>query len=297
MLHSILLPGTPNKNNIPVELNAKQLNIPFSRFIKNELLTTVKQHLIEAQPDVVFVFGCGYKIPSELFTIPKFGFFNIHFSLLPAYGGNSPLFWQIKNGESTGGITIHQMTDSFDAGNMLAQQEVPILQGEGSGLLSARLSLESVNVMAKAIEKLANTGTQLLLPQNEDGVSYFLHPCPDDMKIDWENQSAAEIENLVNAANPEYGGAITAFRGQPFRILEVNQVNMGNPTTVAAGSIVHSDMNYGVIIACINKQYLRINIAQISEGLFSGFKLAGLGIKAGERFESAAGLLGMMIKP
>lgn len=280
-----------------MELNAQQLNIPFKRFVKSELFTTVKQYLTEEQPDVVFVFGCGYKIPSELFRIPKFGFFNIHFSLLPAYRGSSPLFWQIKNGESASGITIHQMTDAFDAGDMLAQQELPILPGESNGLLSARLSLESVNVVAKALEKLTSTGTGLLLPQDEERASCFQRPEAGDLKIDWENQSAAQIENLVNATNPDYGGVITLFRGQPFRILEVNQVNMGNATPLAAGTIVHADVNYGVITACKNGHFLRINVAQISEGLFSGFKLAGLGIKAGERFESADGLHSMMIKP
>jgi methionyl-tRNA formyltransferase len=295
MLHSVVSLGKPDKNNIPVEINAQHLNVPFKRFLKEELLTGFKNWLIESQPEVVLVFGCGYKIPAEQLNIPKFGFYNIHFSLLPAYRGKSPVFWQIKNGENTGGITIHQMTEDYDNGPMLVQQEIPVEPNDNFGLYNGRLALQSIQLIAKGIEKLINTGNGLLYPQNEHKASHFPGPAIDDLKINWETQSAREIENLVNAANPDYGGAVTLFRGQPFRILEVNQVQVTNPTESIAGSIVHADVNYGIIVACKNMQFLRINIIQSSEGIFSGFKLAALGIAAGERFESAANLFGLPI--
>nr|WP_255496185.1 formyltransferase family protein [Mucilaginibacter sp. FT3.2] len=297
MLHSVVSLGKPDKNNIPVEVNAQHLNVPFKRFLRDELLTGFKNWLIESQPEVVLVFGCAYKLPAELLNIPKFGFYNIHFSLLPAYRGKSPVFWQIKNGENAGGITIHQMTEDYDNGPMLVQQEIPIEPNDTFGLYSGRLAMASTQLIAKGIEKLINTGNELLYPQNESKASYFPGPAIDDLKINWETQSAREIENLVNATNPDYGGAVTLFRGQPFRILEVNQVQVNNPTEAIAGSIVHADINYGIIVACKNMQYLRINIIQSSEGIFSGFKLAALGIAAGERFESAASLFGLTITP
>lgn len=297
MLHSVVSLGKPDKNNIPIEVNAQHLNVPFKRFLKDELLTELKNWLIESQPEVVLVFGCAYKIPAELLNIPKFGFYNIHFSLLPAYRGKSPVFWQIKNGDNVGGITIHQMTEDYDNGPMLVQQEIPVSPNDSFGLYNGRLALESIQLIAKGIKKLTNTGNELLYPQNENKASHFPGPAIDDLKITWETQSAGEIENLVNAANPDYGGAVTLFRGQPFRILEVNQVQVNNPTESIAGSIVHADINYGIIVACKNMQFLRINIVQSSEGIFSGFKLAALGIAAGERFESAASLFGVTINP
>jgi methionyl-tRNA formyltransferase len=295
MLHSIVIPGPPDKNNIPIELNADHLQVPFKRFLKEEFKTGLKAWLTETQPDLVLVFGCGYKLPAELFGIPKFGFHNIHFSLLPAYRGNSPVFWQLKNGETTSGVTIHQMTDQYDSGPMLAQQQVSVSPGETLGLLYARLAMETIALIGKAVDKLNSTGNTLLLPQNEAAATYFSRPAADDLKIDWETQSATEIEGIVNAANPDYGGAITLFRGQPFRILEVSPVQMNDPAQFAPGSIVHSDINYGVIAACKNGRFLRINIAQLAEGIFSGFKLGALGIKAGDRFENAASLMGVAI--
>lgn len=295
MLHSVYSPGTPNKQTIPIELNAQHLNIPFRRFLKNEILFELKSWLTEAKPDLVLVFGCCYKIPAELFSIPKFGFHNVHFSLLPAYRGKSPVFWQIKNGETAGGITIHQMTESFDSGAMLMQHQVVISQGETLGLLTTRLAMESVQVISKAIEKLLDTGNEMLYPQNEDRASYFPGVSIDDLKINWETQSAKEIESLVNAANPDYGGAITAFRGQPLRIIELMQIQVTNPAEFVPGSIIHADANYGILVACKNTEFLRINIVQTAEGIFSGIKLAGFGIAPGDRFESAANLSGVQI--
>jgi methionyl-tRNA formyltransferase len=297
MLHTVVIAGAPDKHNILVELNARHLGIPYKRFLKNELEDGLTDLLNEIQPLVVFVFGCRYKLSPALFTIPKYGFFNIHFSLLPAYRGPSPLFWQIKSGETSSGITIHQMTAEFDAGPMLAQQETSILSGETCGLLAARLSVAAVDVITQAIKRLINTGTDMLLPQNEENATYFKRPRVDDIRIDWERHSAAEIENLANATNPDYGGATASFRGQPFRILETSRMMLDQANPVPPGTIIHADVNYGIIVACKGGEYIRINVAQISEGIFSGLKLAGLGIKAGEQFGDTSKLLGITIEP
>jgi methionyl-tRNA formyltransferase len=296
MLQSVVSLGDVNKHNIQVEHNAALLNLPYRRFTKSQLLTEFKDWLIEAEADLVIVFGCAYKVPEELFDIPKFGFYNLHFSLLPAYRGKDPVFWQLKNGENTGGITIHKMAEAYDAGPILIQQETAISTGENYGLYSGRLSIESIGIIAKGIEKLENQAGTELHEQEEKQSSYFPPPVLNDLKINWEIQSAKEIENLVNAANPDYGGAVTIFRGQPFRILEVNAAGINNAAEFAPGTIAHSDINYGVFVACKDSQFLRINVIQLAEGIFSGFKLAILGIAAGERFESAADLSGTSAK-
>jgi methionyl-tRNA formyltransferase len=286
--------GTVNKNTLPVQHLAGHLNLPFKRFLKTELLTGFKSWLTGLQPDVVLVFGCAYKIPEELFAVSKLGFYNVHFSLLPAYRGRNPLFWQIKNGETMGGITVHKMAGEFDAGPILTQKELPIYPGENHGLFSARLSMESIPVISMAIEKLRHGAP--LDEQNENAVSYAPEPSVNDLRINWETQSAKEIENLVNAANPDYGGAITLLRGQPFRILEVAPAEINNPSIIATGTIVHADLNYGVFVACKDLQFLRINVIQSAGGILSGFKLAGIGVAQGERFESPPDLSNMSIK-
>ncbi|MFI5137548.1 MAG: methionyl-tRNA formyltransferase [Sphingobacteriales bacterium] len=296
IIQSVACIGQTDKENIHVEHSAALLNLPFKRFLKDQLLTEFKNWLGDEQPDMVLVFGCAYKIPEELFLIPKLGFFNVHFSLLPAYRGSNPLFWQLKNGDTAGGISIHQMTDEYDNGPILIQQETPIFQGENHGLISNRLSLESIGLIAKGIEKLEHKNDFTLNEQSKNTSFGAPEPVLDDLKINWETQSAKEIENLVNAANPNFGGAVTVLRGQIIRILEVNPAEINNPSPVDPGTIVHSDTGYGIFVACKDMQFLRINILQSTECLLSGFKLASLGVAPGERFQSAAELSGISVK-
>jgi methionyl-tRNA formyltransferase len=298
MIEAVVSAGKVNKHNFQVEQGATLLNVPFKRFEKNELPTEFKTWLTEAQPDLVLVFGCGYKIPAELLSIPKFGFYNIHFSLLPAYKGRNPVFWQIKNGENKGGITIHKMAKDFDTGPILVQQELSIFPSESHGLLTSRFSGETIGLISRAIEKLETNAPNMLREQDKNAASDAPEPSVNDLTIDWEKQSAREIENLVNASNPDYGGAVTLFRGQPFRVLEVTPAELGMPPQqFSPGTIVHSDTNYGVFVICSDQKFLRVSIIQISEGIISSTKLSSMGIKAGERFENAAGLQGFVYKP
>jgi methionyl-tRNA formyltransferase len=279
----VVAPAEVNPFNQQLEQFAIGLNVPFKRFSKAELTTGFKVMLTELRPDLVLTFAFPYKIPTELFDIPKSGFYNVHFSLLPRYRGRTPVFWQLKNGEERGGISVHQVTAEFDEGPLLMQKEVPIAPGTNHGIYSGQLSLESVAVIASAIEKLKNTGNTMLLPQNESSASEAPVPTPLDLSVNWETQSAKEIENLVNATNPDFGGAMTVLRNQLFRLLEVVPADLNNPVEQPPGTIVYADPNHGLFVACKNQQYLRINIVQSSEGILSGFKLAALGIQAGER--------------
>jgi methionyl-tRNA formyltransferase len=271
-----------------LEHASKHMNIPFLRLTYSQLLTDFKALLLETRPDVVLVFGFGYKVPSELFDIPKKGFYNVHFSLLPAYRGHSPVFWQLKNGETTGGVTIHKINEKFDDGPVLAQQPVAIFPGDSFGIYSARLGVESTMLVGNAIMQLNMPGDIDLTDQDKEKISHSPAPLLDDLKIHWESQTAKEIENLVNASNPDYGGAITLLRGQPIHILEVSiaQLNNSNAVEVTPGTIVHCDPNNGIFVACKNSAYLRLNIVQTAEGILSGFKLAGMGINAGEKFDT-----------
>jgi methionyl-tRNA formyltransferase len=286
----VITPGS-----LQVEQCAKFLNIPFHHFLKKQLLTGFKDLLTELQPDLCLVFGYGFKIPAGLFTIPKFGFYNVHFSLLPAYRGHSPVFWQLKNGETEGGITIHKIAQDFDTGPILIQKKTSIFLGESYGLYQGKLAMESVPLISEALDKIEHLPDEVLTDQ--DGiVSFAPSVSVKDLKIDWQTQTAAQIESLVNATNPDYGGAVTLFRGQPLRILEVNSAGLANPAEFAPGTIVHADTNYGIFVACINMQFLRINVVQANEGILSGFKFASFGVAAGEKFENASDLPGVKVR-
>ncbi|GAB3707880.1 methionyl-tRNA formyltransferase [Nocardiopsis oceani] len=75
------------------------------------------------RPDLLIVFGFAWKLPRSVLDIPGHGVINVHVSMLPEYRGPAPLLWAIRNGDRTGGITVHRMDEDFDTGNILAQKD------------------------------------------------------------------------------------------------------------------------------------------------------------------------------
>ena len=236
--------------------------------------------LANSQVNFGVSFGYSLKIPEQTFSAFPFGVANVHYGELPKYAGPSPLFWAIKNQESIMTLTVHQIDAGWDAGRLLHAQQVPIFPGESFGILGMRLSMIASEILVKVaadIDKLpgipleANTKP---MPRPDQGT----------LTIDWSGQKADEIEALVNASNPSYGGAITFFRGRPVRILEVSPADVNVPGEFTPGTIAYADSNYGVFVICGDKNFLRINIIQMDGVFFSGNKLGAFGVRAGERF-------------
>ena len=77
-------------------------------------------------PDLIVSVSCPQKIGAELLKIPRYGGINVHSARLPAYAGLAPYFWVLANNEKSTGVTVHRMTEKWDAGDILAQHDVPI---------------------------------------------------------------------------------------------------------------------------------------------------------------------------
>lgn len=269
-----------------IENFCNKSNISFFKVNRHELLTTIKQLFADIQPDIVIMFGFSYRIPADLYEFPIFGFFNVHFSMLPAYQGPDPLFWQMKNGETSGGVSIHKVDSGFDTGAVVLQEPLPFIPGETWGIADGRHSAVAVNMVVQLVEKLKNSGE--VTEQHTVAVtpSYYPKATAADIAIDWMLQTAAEVEAQVNACNPGAGGAVTTFKRQLVRILEVSPVEAQGESLVDAGTVVHADAS-GVYVQCADRKILRINIIKLSEGFLTGSKLAALGVKPGEKFENS----------
>jgi len=241
--------------------------------------------ITNCQPDALFTITFSWMIPSAILNLLPNRCINFHFGLLPKYKGAEPVFWQIKNGEPFGGITIHVMTVELDGGPILMVEELPIYPGETYGLNAERLGALAADVVTKVVNGL---DTMDMLPVTQpEGPSLFLKaPTHADQTINWEQQTATQIEQLVNASNPRYAGAITVFRKSKIYFLEVSPADLHNPNNdqLPPGTIVHADLLYGLVIACINKEFIKINIVCMQQGYFSGSKLFSLGFRVGEVF-------------
>lgn len=285
-LAAVVSPQKLVAENTQISLLCQQFDIPFYSVARPDLNTTLVRLFHEIKPDLAFICGFPYKIPYQLFTIPSIGCFNIHFSLLPAYAGPDPIFWQIRNGEQMGGITIHRVDEGFDTGKIVMQQQIQFIPGENWGICNSRYATMVLNMLLSLTEAAEKKQPVERLSYNSIAESYYPRPATEDLMINWELQTADEIENLVNASNPSAGGAITLFRQQQVRILEVSPVDGDGPENVPAGTIIHLDGN-GLFVQCLNRGLLRINIVHLFEGLITGFKMAVLGIKTGDRFETS----------
>jgi methionyl-tRNA formyltransferase len=260
-------------------------NIHFLKVNRQDLLINIKNLFAEIQPDLVIMFGFSYRIPADIYQFPSLGFFNVHFSLLPACQGPDPLFWQMKNGATNGGVSIHKVDAGFDTGAVVMQQSLPFIPGETWGIADGRHSAVAVNMIVQLIEQLKNGNNIAELTVSPGTASYYPRATASDIAIDWDVQTAAQVEAQVNASNPGAGGAVTTFKQQLVRILEVSPVEATVEETFDAGTIVHADAS-GIYVQCADRKILRVNIIKLNEGFVTGAKLAAMGVQRGEKFEN-----------
>ncbi|GAA0716830.1 hypothetical protein GCM10009430_12940 [Aquimarina litoralis] len=250
--------------------------------IKNTFL----QWLYDIEPDLVLVCGFSIKIPKEALPIPKFGFLNIHFGKLPVNRGADPVFWSIKKGQKQTTITVHQIDEDWDTGEILLEQSVALIPGETLGMVNSKMSNMLENITKLAIELI--TDPKNLKPQSETNICYQKKPTDKDITIDWENQTADEIEQLINACNPKYGGAISYYQGSIIKILEVSPVDYHIPLLgKTPGEIIHAHPQEGLFVCCKYGKVLRINMISSDAGILSGSKYVHLGVRKGHCFTTS----------
>lgn len=281
LLAGIVLTGFDHEANITIKAFAEAKEVPLQRVSREELKSdSFTTWLERLNPELGICLTFPYKIPEQVFTVPQYGIVNLHFGAFPEYGGADPLFWVLKNGERTATLSYQQMNEKIDGGPELMREQLSIFPGENYGLLGARLSQLAASSMERLFEKVTTPKTD---DTGQVPVNLYKRPTQQELIIDWQNQTSDQIEALVNAANPVYGGAITYFRGAMIWILEVSPANVSNSALLGPGSIVHADQQNGVFVLCSDYRYLRLNIIKTPECILTGGKLAALGLKSGEK--------------
>jgi len=183
-------------------------------------------------PDFVFSFYCRQMLKPPLLALARRGALNMHGSLLPFYRGRAPVNWAVLHGERRTGATLHYMADKPDAGDIVAQQAVPILPDDTARDVFQKVTVAADIVLDEALPALI-AGTAPRRPNDIANGSYFGGRTPDDGRIDWR-QSAAAIHNLVRAVAPPYPGARTTIAGVAARVLKTRVLDAGASPTEAA---------------------------------------------------------------
>ena len=173
--------------------------------------------LTELAPDCCPVVAYGALLPQRVLEIPRHGWVNLHFSLLPAWRGAAPVQHAILAGDQITGATTFRIVLELDAGPILATVSEPIRPDDTAGDLLHRLSLSGARLLVETLDGIED-GTLTATPQPETDaqVSYASKINVENARIDW-TQSAGVLDRLIRACAPA-PGAWTTFRGERFKI-------------------------------------------------------------------------------
>lgn len=282
-LAGLVVPAGENSELHQIIQTATERQIPIFEVSQEALASKLPEWLQAQSFEVILVNSFPYKLPTAVTHLAPKGAFNIHFSLLPKYRGADPVFWQLKRGERVTGVTIHLLAEAVDEGDIVLKESMGIFPGENYGLLSARLGVFAGHLVKEKLLPLVNAGAVQAKPQTGEA-EWLGRPTADDCTIDWKTMEMDEIEQLVNACNAKYGGAICLFRNAPVRILEVSPADVNNAAMLGPGTIVYADGQHGIFASTKDMKYLSVNILQTPEAILTGRKLGALGVKVGEKF-------------
>lgn len=135
--------------------------------------------LRELRPVALIVACFPWLLPRRWLDLAPLGALNLHPSLLPAYRGPIPLFWQLRAGERRTGVTLHRVDERADAGDIVAQAEVPFADGLRRDALEARLAEAGGRLCAEALRSPPLLGR----PQADAEASYQGHPSPEALEV------------------------------------------------------------------------------------------------------------------
>lgn len=166
-------------------------------------------------PDLLVVTAYGRILPKEVLELPTLGALNGHASILPKYRGAAPIQWAVASGETTTGVTVMQMDEGLDTGDIRLVRELPIGPDETSAELHDRLSVLTGEALREAIVALAN-GTLPRTPQ--DHARSTLAPLlkKEDGFLDF-TKPARELSWRIRGFQP-WPGATVFLNGKPVKV-------------------------------------------------------------------------------
>ena len=176
----------------------------------------------ELVPDIIVVVAYGCIIPPQLLHVAKYGCINLHVSLLPKYRGSAPIQWAVLNGDEGTGVTIMQLDEGLDTGDILMVEPVTIDPEETSGELFDRVSAVGAGTLVTALEKI-EAGE--LTPRKQDNAAATMAPplTKDMAQFDF-TQDAAHIHNWVRGMNPWPCAWFVTSGGKKVKVMECRAV-------------------------------------------------------------------------
>ena len=261
----------------PVKQLALQQGLPLLQpvTLKGEQM---QRRLAALDADVMVVAAYGLILPKAVLQLPRHGCLNIHASLLPRWRGAAPIQRAILAGDTETGITIMQMDEGLDTGDMLLRKPCTIEANDTAQTLHDKLAELGAICILEAL-RLQQEDHLMPIKQNNDAACYATKLVKSEARIDWR-QDARQIERAVRAYNP-FPVCQAGINGVTIKIWQAGLCadQQGEPGRVLA---VDKD---GITVAC-GKGALRLEVLQRPGGKAQTAErfLQALPVKAGDQF-------------
>ncbi|MBQ6575847.1 MAG: methionyl-tRNA formyltransferase [Lachnospiraceae bacterium] len=187
----------------PVKIYARQCGIPVLQPEKIKNADEIAK-LREYDADIYVVAAFGQILSKEILEIPRYGCINVHASLLPKYRGSSPIQRAIADGEEVTGVTVQQMNEGVDTGDIIDFVRVAISPDETGGSLFDKLAEEGAKLIVKTLSDI-EAGRAKRTPQDDTKATYAGMLKKEMGRIDWQTD-ASSIERMIRAYTPWPGG-------------------------------------------------------------------------------------------
>jgi methionyl-tRNA formyltransferase len=192
-----------------------------------------QQRLRELAPDCVPVVAYGALVPPSALEIPKHGWINLHFSLLPAWRGAAPVQHAVLHGDEVTGASVFELEAGMDTGPVYGTLTERIRPADTSGDLLARLATEGAGLLVAVLDAI-EAGTARAHPQPADGVSLAPKITVEDARVRWGDPAFA-VDRRIRACTPA-PGAWTTLRDERLKLGPVRPV--ANAAPLAPGELL-----------------------------------------------------------
>jgi len=175
------------------------------------------ERIAEIAPDIAVVVAYGSILPKRLLDLPRKGFVNLHFSLLPLYRGAAPVQRAIMNGDEVSGASVMVLTEGMDEGPVLALEELGIGYDDTTRSYGERLARQGAPLLVETVRSFVEGGL-VPEPQDDSAATYAPKLTTEDARIDW-TASSERIHDLVRALDPD-PGAWTTLMGTRLKVFK-----------------------------------------------------------------------------
>lgn len=206
-----------NHNQISISPIKKLANDKAILVLQPEKIKEDYQEIVNLKPDIIITCAYGQIIPRELLECPRLGCINVHASLLPKLRGGAPIHKAIIEGYSKTGITIMYMNTKMDEGDIISQEEIPILDTDTASSLHNKLSLLGKDLLLKTLPSIID-GTNSRIKQDSSQATYAFTIKKEEERLNF-NKTARQIHNQIRGLN-SWPGAYCIFEGKILKVWE-----------------------------------------------------------------------------